>query len=276
MNDFLSGSNFALHSDLIFCENYYDHNNKKITVKILDEFELDSGNIVFCKTDYITVLFDVLKDEEDISNIKLITHQSDYDINERLFNLKPKCISKWYAQNVNYVHDDLIPIPIGLGDDYFSYYSLTSSHFNNTKKTTPKKKLLYINHRNSTYPQSRTWIYDYFKTNDWCTVDQPNLSLDQYKNQLDNHEFILCPRGNGIDTHRLWESLYHGIIPIVENHIHYSCLKDLPVLIVESFKEIDKNFLLQKKEEILKKTFIMDKLKISWWINFIRENNLAL
>lgn len=265
MNNFLSGYNFARYSDVVFSETIPENNTHK--TYIVDNFELDTDNIIFCKTDNVLKLFNILKDEDEIGNIRLITHESDYEIDEHLFSFKPNCISKWYALNVNYDHKDLIPIPIGLANDYCP---ITLKYKDIIKKGSPKK-LLYINHRNSTYPQSRKWIYDYFETNDWCTVDLPNLSLNEYKNQLDNHDFILCPRGNGIDTHRLWESLYHGIIPIVEEHTHYRVLENLPALVVPSFEIITQDFLEEKKEEFLNKKFNMEKLKINWWINCIRE-----
>jgi hypothetical protein len=31
------------------------------------------------------------------------------------------------------------------------------------------------------------------------------------------HQFVVAPRGNGWDTHRLWEALYLGCVPIVES-----------------------------------------------------------
>lgn len=266
MNDFLSGYNFARQSDVIFSETILENNTHK--TYIVDEFELDDNNIIFCKTDNILTLFEILQDEKDFSNLKLITHESDYEINEKLFRLKPKCISKWYAVNVNYQHTDLIPIPLGLANDYCSI----TLKFNDLIKKGNPKKLLYINHRVSTNSEQRKWIYDYFKTNDWCTVDDPNLSLSEYKTQLDEHEFILCPRGNGIDTHRLWESFYHGIIPIVESHHHYSCLEDLPVIIVDSFKEINRDFLLEEKKKMSQRKFNMGKLKVNWWIDLIKNS----
>ena len=32
---------------------------------------------------------------------------------------------------------------------------------------------------------------------------------------LANHKYSICPEGNGLDTHRFWESLYVRTIPIV-------------------------------------------------------------
>lgn len=268
MNDFLSGYNFARQSDVVFSETIPENNTHK--TYIVDNFELDNNNIIFCKTDNVIKLFDLLRDENEIQDIKLITHESDYEIDERLFSLKPNCISKWYALNVNYKHEDLIPIPIGLANDYCP---ITLKYQDIVKKGTPKK-LLYINHRVSTYPKDRKWIYEHFQTNEWCTVDEPDLSLEQYKKRLDNHKFILCPRGNGIDTHRLWESLYHGIIPIVEYRIQYEHLDNLPAIVVNSFKEITEDYLNEKIKEFSKKKFNLDKLKVSWWISSIKENSI--
>jgi hypothetical protein len=267
MNEFISGYNFARKSDVVFSEVLPD-----ISIFIADKFNLDNGQIIFCKIDYLEILFNILRDENELSNIKLITHEGDIGIGKDLFFKKPKCISNWYAQNVEYDHPNLIPIPIGLANDYCKI-TLKINHLSSQKKHIKNKKLLYINHRISTCPSARGWIYNYFKTNDWCTIDNSNLSLEEYKLQLDNHKFILCPRGNGIDTHRLWESLYHGIIPIVEHHIHYEkCLIDLPVIIINSFKDITKEFLEFKYIEIQNKQFNMNKLNVNWWIEKIKNH----
>jgi hypothetical protein len=268
MNDFLSGYNFARHSDVIFSETIPDNFTHKTYVT--EYFELDDGDIIFCKTDNVLKLFKILENENDIKNIKLITHESDYEINERLFKLKPKCISKWYSINVNYRHKNLIPIPLGIANDYCNITLKIDDILKERQQTS--QKLLYINHRIQTNFEKRVWIYEHFRDNVWCTIDEPNLSLLDYKDKLDKHKFILCPRGNGIDTHRLWESLYHGIIPIVENEIHYSCLDDLPVIIVNSFTEITEEFLIDKLNEFSKKQFNFEKLKISSWINLIKNN----
>ena len=33
--------------------------------------------------------------------------------------------------------------------------------------------------------------------------------------ELSAYRFCFCIRGNGLDTHRFWESLYLGVIPVV-------------------------------------------------------------
>lgn len=270
MNNFLSGYNFARQSDVVFSETIPENGTHK--TYIVDYFELDDNDIIFCKTDNVLKLFEILGSESEIKNLKLITHESDFEINEKLFQLKPPCISKWYSINVNYSHPDLIPIPLGLANDYCPITLKYNDISNNTKKNI--KKLLYINHRLNTNQEKRKWIYDFFQNNDWCSIDDPNLTLDEYKHQLLSHHFIICPHGNGIDTHRLWESLYCGTIPIVENHINNECLLDLPVLEVKTFKELNKQFLEDNLKRISQFDYNLNKLNVSWWIEQIKNNSL--
>ena len=46
---------------------------------------------------------------------------------------------------------------------------------------------------------------------------------DEYLNELSKYRFCLCLRGNGIDTHRFWESLYLGVIPVILNNKTTAC-----------------------------------------------------
>eukprot|EP00965_Chrysotila_dentata_P239975 6203413-Pleurochrysis_carterae.AAC.2 len=53
--------------------------------------------------------------------------------------------------------------------------------------------------------------------------------LGRYLEELGRYHFVLAPRGNGIDTHRLWEALLVGTIPIVKVmrsllHFEHACV----------------------------------------------------
>jgi hypothetical protein len=235
--NYLSGHKFSKIADYVFATEIKNSGQKKHIFYPLNINLLENNETVYCKTDYINDFFALVKNIN--KKINLITHESDYSITKNIFNTKPNCIKKWYAINVEYDHPDLIPIPLGLANDYCQI-TLKFGDLNLQRK---QKKLLYINHRIETNRNSREWVYNYFENNDWCTVKKANLSFEEYKKDLSEHKFMLCPKGNGIDTHRLWECLYAGIIPIVENHINYKNMHDLPILFVDSFKQIDKNIL---------------------------------
>ena len=50
--------------------------------------------------------------------------------------------------------------------------------------------------------------------------------------------FVPCPSGNGLDTHRVWESIYLGAVPIIQKEDSFAAIRDWPVLIVDSWDEI--------------------------------------
>ena len=101
MLDYINGNKFADMSDFVI-----DLNNQNFNIEMYRK-----NSILYCKTDFINKLFNFI----NFSNRKyvLITHMSDYDITQSIFQSKPKSIIKWYAENATYNHSDLIPIPIG-------------------------------------------------------------------------------------------------------------------------------------------------------------------
>ena len=132
-----------------------------------------------------------------------------------------------------------------------------------------KNNLLYVNFQKNTNDAARSKITEIFQDLEWVKIDQPNLKLDEYLKEIKNSYFVLCPFGNGIDTHRMWETLYAGSIPIVEKHISYKTTKDLPVLYVDSYEEITEDYLNEALEKINEGKFNYDKLSTTFWMNII-------
>ena len=48
-----------------------------------------------------------------------------------------------------------------------------------------------------------------------CFVLRDRIPAAKYASLAAKHRFVACPEGNGIDTHRFWETLYRGSIPII-------------------------------------------------------------
>ena len=51
-------------------------------------------------------------------------------------------------------------------------------------------------------------------------------------------KLVACPRGNGIDTHRFWESLYLGALPVILKGNRLSSQADWPCLEIDSWQEV--------------------------------------
>ena len=133
---------------------------------------------------------------------------------------------------------------------------------------------MYINFQKNTNHSERDVLADIFKEVDWVKIDSPNLDLKEYLLALESAHFVLCPFGNGFDTHRLWETLYAGAIPIVLSHTTYKCTENLPVLVVKSFQDINEQLLLDTLKEFDEKEFKFDKLKVDYWLDKIRLDTL--
>jgi hypothetical protein len=138
------------------------------------------------------------------------------------------------------------------------------------------QNLVYMNFAVHTYPTERVAVWTMFKDKTWVTVEGPENSMEGRKRFLQsarNHSFVLCPRGNGVDTHRLWETLYMGSIPIVRKDIAHSDWEDLPILFVDSWDEVTEQQLRNELVRIQNTQWNMDKLFIGYWLQHIRNES---
>jgi len=77
---------------------------------------------------------------------------------------------------------------------------------------------IYANFDPSTAPQHRERVAQLCSTIPSIVVGTTEMSEEgrvQYLREMRDCRLVVCPRGNGLDTHRFWEALYVGAIPIV-------------------------------------------------------------
>ena len=202
--------------------------------------------------------------------------QSAYDAS---LSKAPPTLIKWFEQTV-YVSDQrLQSIPIGLENSQrFPHLQKIEKikKIVKNKKTTLNK--IYCNFNIETNKKERQCAYEIAKTVDYCTISlgKNGCGYDDYLLNLYNHDFVLCPPGNGEDTHRLWETLYVGSIPIVKKSINTIYYDDLPICFVDDWEQIkDQNFLnFQYKKILINDSWNMKKLYFDYWQNLIRKVEL--
>lgn len=108
-------------------------------------------------------------------------------------------------------------------------------------------------------------------------VDKTNLSAIYQRNR--RFPFWLSPRGNGLDSHRTWEALYLDVIPIVWHSTLDSLYKDLPVLIVNSWTDLNETFLRKQLYKIASKKrekpcrYQYLKLRNAYWVHLILKRS---
>ncbi len=279
-DEVLSSLNFIKFSDIIFSAslsnedleslnlnniNIIETNNEFVTFVNL-EFNLKENSVIYSHTDYIEGLFEVLKDIK-FKNIKLITSQSDRKITKKLFAQKPDCISQWYGVNVCYKNKDLIAIPLGLAP-YRNTKSVIIEDFTKYDFQHSKKEFLYVNFNKNTNYFHREKAVNLSKRKLKINLTESRDYVD-YLNNLSCYRYALAPWGNGIDTHRFWEALYSGTIPVTKKHSIYESFKNLPMVLLSSYNSIDT---LDKYLDF--NSFDLSKLDINWWKNIIQENRI--
>jgi hypothetical protein len=267
---------------------------RNINVELLNKFfiehcEKTNTNTIriFVYTHILIYITQILAEKIN-KNIKIIlyTHNSDHHFDGMFKPLvDSESIIKIYAQNVDYTiyNAKLNLLPIGIANsmwqhgDIVSLYTVISDTYKNKKN-----KDIYVNINPGTYSYRKEILDAITQTN--CYNLSSGKPYIEYLKELAEHRFCLCIRGNGIDTHRFWESLYLGTIPVILNNNITKCnnfimyLKDLNVPFIEIKNDnldvlglkYDKNYFSEKLyKNIVKKTGGIYNLKSLQISNYI-------
>lgn len=146
----------------------------------------------------------------------LITHNSDHGVDqERLGLLESDALKVWFAQNPLVNHPKLRPIPIGLANSQWEIGNIRLLHRvrSKAKRFSDREGLLFASFRTSTLPEERTAARESLSSAG-LPIQDGSLPFRDYLLKLATHKFVACPRGNGLDTHRVWETLYLGGVPV--------------------------------------------------------------
>ena len=275
MRDWIQGDKFVKMADYTYAPaiksvSAYDGLENTLNVETLKD-----GDVVYTHSFYVKQLFEVLKDVD--KKIVLITHNADVNIDSSF--IAPPCVVKWYAQNVNVIDPRIVSIPIGLENDRW-FADVHKKEKMEVKLREPRiyKNLIYMNHNIATNPAKRLKPFQILNGKLWVTTDMRanGDNFDGYLDNIYNHKFVVCPEGNGIDTHRIWECLYMGTIPIVENNINNSFYHKLPILTVNNWESVSEDKLLLAFVPLYICEKHKEMLTFEYWKNKIREFSNSL
>lgn len=240
----------------------------------------DGDQIFFCKTDFLNLIFPAIRSLR--KEVILITGNSDYEINDNIINQAPKNIKYWFAQNAN--SNNIFGVPMGLENSLeckISGHGYVWPHAHpkhdaifHAKVKNPSKDI-YCNFSLSTNHQIRKEVLHYCALNGSMTIDicedHNQINNKKYSDYVDgilDHKMVVCPEGNGIDCHRVWETLLLGRVPIVKKSKVMNHFSDLPILFVDKWNEIQDRYLIQKKYELVKNNST-EKLNFKYWRDLI-------
>lgn len=212
---FISGDAFADFADYVY---------KPPRWRDLNSMPIESARVIFARSEDLQPLLSEFKNRINASVI--ITGNSDFEFHKPLIDI-PESVRALFLQN-SFISDGLKTFSIPLGIEDFRWGVNGNPRFINDRKnfTLLSQKVLFG-------PLGKT-----HKTREFVTRDFSNSSPDWdfFRGRIKPQEFdklskcyshVAAVRGNGVDTHRLWESLYRGITPIVEKSPWWNSLADL-------------------------------------------------
>ena len=221
--------------------------------------------------------------DEDIPNEIFASHKEylNFINNDKLVH--------WYCQNFITLHKKITIIPIGL--DYHTMQKtkifwgpLTNSNNqeyllqNIIKKSKPfyeRKIKCYSNFHftmNTKHGYDRKNAYTQIPTNLVYYEKNKVNRISTWMTQK-NYAFVISPHGGGYDCHRTWEALVLGCIPIVKKSKIDNLYKDLPVLILDDWDQLNQELMETTIKEFKNMNFNMEKITLKYWVDKI--NNIV-
>lgn len=179
------------------------------------------------------------------NNFILVSHNSDENITDEYIDIleTPKLV-KWYAQNVCLDHPKLEMIPIGIANSMWAHGDTnTVERVVNLKHT--KDQNFYFQFTVETNISERMRCKRVL-SDKGLNFDYNSLKFEDYLKKLSRYKYAICPPGNGIDSHRIWECLYLGVIPVVVKSIFTEKLNEkFKIVVLDDWDMFDANDLIK-------------------------------
>ncbi len=233
---FLSGDAFADNVDL---QVYPPIFRKKIpSVK-----KVASAEIIFCPSQKINEFF---SDYGRYINAKILIFGNG-DEEFRSFDHRiPKSVKRIYLQNLMFTDELFRLLPIGIENIRLIRNGFPKNFANSNDE---KKHRVLVGPYSNTH-QIRSEINALKFSDDRIEKQTVFLEPHDYAKKSVKFKFIAAPRGNGVDTHRFWEALYLGSVPIVEKSEWSNNLANLDIdyEVVDSWCEENLKEILERRD----------------------------
>ena len=219
-----------------------------IDVDTFDFTDFDNGELVYCNSSLVNssklklIKSKLYKKLGQFKNpFELVLHNSDQNFGERqLKYLDISNCKKIYTRNVNVIHDDVIPLPIGIANSFWKWGNLDIFDEVLGADIDTKSDFIYANFTQAggVRDVNRLECYENVEKQNIPFVE--NMEYKDYLNTLKTYKYCISPQGNGIDCYRMWESLYLKVIPIcIRSTLVEYFSKLFPIYIIDNWNDLD-------------------------------------
>lgn len=201
--------------------------------------DLEPGSVVFCQSDLLPQFSDGVL-SKTTTPIVLILGNSDKNFSTKdSKHLDFESLGWGMAQNMSAPIKNLEPLPIGLENAWLMTNGVQSD-FNFLRKTSKVRnsRIMWTFTIGTNKEERKSAAESLIQ----CRFADGLGALTQkeHHSAMTTYSFVASPPGNGMDTHRTWEAMYLGCIPIVIRSFmteYYENL-GLPVWLIDSYEEL--------------------------------------
>lgn len=260
----LSGDTFRA-----FADHVYESRDTSLRAE-----NIHTGDVVFCESDLVEDL-----DQEILvpsgKPVVLLLGNSDRNIFLQNPRIETSAYgSRAFCQNLLAPREGFEVLPIGLENAWRSRNGHPKLFHRDRHSHVTRRWRIMWTFSVHTNPRVRTDAFSaLLKSN--VSEHIGTVSPRHHSDALRKYGFVACPPGNGEDTHRVWEAMYLGAVPIVLRSWMTERFEQLgfPVWVVDSYDEIvalgpDD---LQTKYKLMKPQFLGRELYAPYWFSRIRE-----
>jgi len=233
---FLSGDFFRDLADVSVVE-------RSGSLKFAGSKDLNSAKVIFCESSVLQNFLD--RYGTKLNCTVIIAGNSDYDFMS-LPEGYPSTLRHLFLQNSSVVNSELVTaIPIGIENMRYAVNGFTRFMKNNVPWNSRNRRLL-VGPFGLTNEERLSAVRKLATSKEFDFLSG-RLSPSEYSTVAASYQFVACPRGNGIDTHRFWETLYRGSLPVVIDDAWASNMHSLgvPMIRTNSWAPIDVSLALQ-------------------------------
>jgi hypothetical protein len=191
-----------------------------------------------------------------------------------LFLLQLPRLAAWFASNCNVNPgtpgaDKVHCIPIGIENRYNKIGKTPERYHEalrraNSVERTETLLVAFSAHRLKPWRETALagllprWKQTHFST--W----------EAWASAVHRHKFVACPVGHGYDTHRTWEVLLAGSVPLVDSTPMNAMYTGLPVVIVKNWTLVTEAYLLNAYDELCaRRDYTPAKIFFPYWHDLI-------
>ena len=236
--------------------------------------KIQAGDVVFCNGDFLPEFSEEILENLSVPIVVILGNSDRNYFSLDSLIIQSELSHKYFVQNLVDEIPNCTPIPIGLENLHWQNVGRPGDFSRLPKRAAPRTNRIMWSFTVRTNKPLR-------KTAERDLRDNPvadnigEVSPKAHRRALSTYSFVASPPGNGWDTHRTWEALYLGCIPIVLDSYFARAFfeKGVPLWIVQTYSELSglTEFDLQKRYIELSARLNSRLLWFDYWAETVDE-----